>query len=184
MDSDDEVQQTPVAVKEKAKYRKEKVVPVDSDVVLLTAEKVPRKKKVPTQKQLDALNANRSKALEKLTEMRRAKREAKENAKKMVEEKILDNAPKVREIDTGMAALKAEMEELKRQLAEKKAEKVVEKVEKVEPEKPKRKVKKVIYEDDDEDVEEIVEVVQRKSQVRPKPITGTDLLDKLFFTSR
>lgn len=142
----------------------------------------------PTQAQLDALNANRGKALEKLTEQRRKKREEKEEVKKIVEEVKLDRAPKVREIDSTVASLKAEMEALKKAFSEKSkpmTEKPLEKPkEEIVKPPPVRKVKKVIYEDEDEDNEEIVEVVQRKTQVRPKPVTGTELLDRLFFQGR
>lgn len=173
MDSDDEIQQQPVERTDtavpKGTYRTKAVKEAEAAL--------PRKKKVPTQKQLDALNANRSKALEKLTEMRRAKAAEKAEVKKITEEVKLDRAPKVREIDTSMAVIKAEMEALKKELAESRKVVVKPVEEKVEP---KRKVKKVVYENE-EDEEEIIEVVRKKVPAKAKSITGTELLDKLFF---
>lgn len=208
MDSDSDTQSVPVpeqvkkskdivsldtAKKQTGRSRLAGAIPKPAEeqpeTILVVANKLPRKKYQPTEKQLKALEENRAKGLAKLTEQRRVKREEKEKekvddkarkeeAKQFVEEKRLDAAPKIREIDGSMIAMKKEMEELRKQLLEAKEAKEP-KVEK--EEKPKKKVKKIIYESDDEDAEEIVEVIRRTSKPKPASITGTALLDKLFF---
>ena len=184
MSSDEDEKVVEVINTEKRGRPKGDGIKETTDEVVLTKTVLTKspKKKVPTQKQLDALNANRGKALEKLTAMRREKAKLKEEAKREVEERTLDKAPKVREIDSEMARMKQEMEELKKQLSEKKTMQTEVKEVREVVKEPSRKVKKIVYEDDDEEVEEVVEVVKRKSATRQKPITGTELLDRLFFT--
>jgi chromosome segregation ATPase len=170
---------TPAAIKNKGGRPKKEPQP---EVKIESKVKLPKRQL--SQEALEKLAKARAKGLEKLTELRRQKKVAtdelkkeREEEKQKVKEKMLDAAPKVREIDSTVSTLRAEMEALKKELNEAKAKPV----EKVVEEKPKKKVKKIIYEDSDEDVEEVVEVVKRKSATKPKSLTGTELLDRLFF---
>lgn len=159
------------------KAKKKETVAKEEPIVVMT--KKPRKPM--TEEHKAKLAPGRAKGLEKLTEMRRQRKllkeeqeKEKQEALKIVQEKKLDAAPKVKEIDSSVAALRAEMEALKKQLAEAKAPAPA-------PEPKQKKVKKIIYEDDDDEVEEVVEVVRKKATPKQKSITGTELLDTLFF---
>jgi len=152
-------------------------VDVGDKEVILT--KPPRKPRVLTEESKAKIDAGRAKALATLTEQRRQRAAEKEEINKVVEEKKkqieevkLDKAPKVREIDETVVALRKEMEELKKQLAKPKEEAAP---------KP-RKVKKIVYED--ESSEEEVVVRRRAPQPKPvidAPLEGRALLDHLFF---
>lgn len=157
---------------------KEKVV-VHSDI------KIKRRKPLSDESKAK-LAVNRQKGLEKLSQLRRERAAMKEQTKKdiaeakqIVEDKKLDKAPKVREIDGTVAALRAEMEALKKQLAESKKAEVKEVAD-----TPKKKVKKIVYEEEEDDVEEVVEVVKRKSAPKNKALSGSELLDALFFKNQ
>lgn len=181
--SEDEVAvEAPVETKKPNVKDKKKKEPIEITEPVIIGKK--KEKKVFTEAHKKQLDAARAKGLEKLTEMRRKRKELKEQLEKekeeglkIVQEKKLDAAPKVREIDSSVAALRAEMEALKKQLAEAKAPAPA-------PEPKQKKVKKIIYEDDDDDVEEVVEVVRKKSIPKQKNLTGTELLDKLFFQNK
>ncbi len=151
-------------------------VDVGDKEVILT--KPPRRPRVLTEESKAKIDAGRAKALAVLTEQRRQRAAEKaeinkvvEEKKKQIEEVKLDKAPKVREIDETVVALRKEMEELKKSLA--KPEEA--------PPKKERKVKKIVYEDESSEEEVIV---RRKVQPKPiveAPLEGRALLDHLFF---
>lgn len=186
MDSESENESVPeVQIPEKApkKIGRPKIPdPVDVGTTEVILTKKPKKTRVLSEEAKAKIEAGRQKALAVLTENRRKRAAAKElmkaeeaDLKKQVEEKKLDKAPKVREIDDTIMTLKAELAEMKKQLQKPEKEK----------EEPKRKVKKIIYEDEDDDVEEVVQVVRRKAvpkkEEKPEVLEGRALLDHLFF---
>lgn len=159
--------------------------PVQEEVVVLTKD--PKKKRVMTPELKEILKNASQKGLAKLTEMRREKALRKEQDAKEMEEvkqvfemKKLDAAPKVKEIDSNMVAMRKEMDDLKKMLDEERNKKKAPETELAE--KPtKKKIKKIIYEEESSGEEEVVKVVRKKSEPKPPIITGTALLDKLFF---
>jgi len=152
--------------------------PVDIGDKEIILTKPPRKPRVLSEESKAKIDAGRAKALATLTEQRRQRAVEKaeinkvvEEKKKQIEEVKLDKAPKVREIDETVVALRKEMEELKKSLVKPQEEP---------PPKKERKVKKIIYEDDE--VEE--EVVPKRKAFKPvpdAPLEGRALLDHLFF---
>jgi hypothetical protein len=166
--------------KPKNKGGRPRLDPVDVGDKDIVFTKPPTKPRVLSDEAKAKIAAGRAKGLAILTEQRRQRQAEKEEIKKVVEDKKkqieevkLDKAPKVREIDETVVALRKEMEELKKQLAQP-------------PPEPKkeRKVKKIIYEDDE--VEEEV-VPKRKAAPKPTedaPLEGRALLDHLFFGSK
>jgi len=194
MDSDDEslaLQPHPsekaqvIEVDVKKKRGPKQHGPVQDAVVVLTKD--PKKKRVMTPELKEILKKASAKGLEKLTEIRREKAKKKEEEAKEMEEvkqvfemKKLDAAPKVKEIDSSMTAMRKEMDELKKTLEEERNKKKAPETELAE--KPtKKKIKKIIYEEESSGEEEVVKVVRKKSEPKPPVITGTALLDKLFF---
>jgi hypothetical protein len=167
-----------IALKKKTAGRpRHDPVDVGDKEVILT--KPPRKPRVLTEESKAKIDAGRAKALATLTEQRRQRALEKaeitkvvEEKKKQIEEVKLDKAPKVREIDETVVALRKEMEELKKQLVAPKEPEVAPKKE--------RKVKKVVYEDESSEEE----VVVRRRAPKPAvdaPLEGRALLDHLFF---
>lgn len=153
----------------------------------IKVEKVKKPRKPMTEKHLEHLKIARVKALEALTIKRKTDAEKKEIRKKENDEirgeiKLakLDKAPKVVELDTTVLSLKAELEELKKRLAE-----PVE----------KKKQKKIVYESSSD--EEVVYVKKEKKQrdivikevikevpvnIQPTaPLTGKDYIDRVLF---
>jgi len=189
MESDDEslIQPPPsvqeVAVKKKRGPRQHG--PVQEPVVVLTKD--PKNKRTMTPELKEILKKASQKGLEKLTEIRREKALKKEQdalemaeVKQVIEMKKLDAAPKVKEIDSSVAAMRKEMDDLKKTLEEERNKKKAPETELAE--KPtKKKIKKIIYEEESSGEDEVVKVVRKKSEPRPPVITGTALLDKLFF---
>ena len=185
MSSDEElspkVEAKPIeTAKPKNKGGRPRMDPVDVGDKEVILTKPPRKPRVLTEESKAKIDAGRAKALATLTEQRRQRAAEKEEINKVVEEKKkqieevkLDKAPKVREIDETVVALRKEMEELKKQLAKPKEEAA--------PAPKPRKVKKIVYEDESSE-EEVV--VRRKVQSKPvvdAPLEGRALLDHLFF---
>ena len=152
--------------------------PVDIGDKEIILTKPPRKPRVISEESKAKIDAGRAKALATLTEQRRQRAIEKaeinkvvEEKKKQIEEVKLDKAPKVREIDENVVALRKEMEELKKSLVKSQEEP---------PPEKERKVKKIIYGDDE--VEE--EVVSKRKAFKPvpdAPLEGRALLDHLFF---
>lgn len=193
MDSDDESLKNPKETPEislvtqeisvKKKRGAKPKLPVEDAIQVLTKKPT----KTPcSEERLKQLADMRVKGLARLTEIRRENAQTRElakaelvEAKKTVELKKLDAAPKVKEIDSSMAEMRKEMAELKKMLD---AERLKPKAPESElAEKPKKKVKKIIYEEESEGEEEVVKVVRKKAEPKPPVITGTALLDKLFF---
>ena len=102
---------------------KAEVMEHDKDVIMTTSGKK-KNRNPPSEKQLEHLAKNRVKALEVLTSQRRAREEAKakkgeeeEEIRHTVEMRKLDAAPKVKQIDSDVVALKAELDSLKKQFS-------------------------------------------------------------------
>jgi len=185
MSSDEELSPKEVAkpietAKPKNKGGRPRMDPVDVGDKEVILTKPPRKPRVLTEESKAKIDAGRAKALATLTEQRRQRAAEKaeinkvvEEKKKQIEEVKLDKAPKVREIDETVVALRKEMEELKKQLAKPKEEAAP-------APKKERKVKKIVYEDESSEEEVIV---RRKVQSKPAdaPLEGRALLDHLFF---
>lgn len=183
MSSDEElspkVEAKPIeTAKPKNKGGRPRQDPVDIGDKEIILTKPPRRPRVLTEESKAKIDAGRAKALATLTEQRRQRAAEKaeinkvvEEKKKQIEEVKLDKAPKVREIDENVVALRKEMEELKKSLVKPQEEP---------PPKKERKVKKIVYEDESSE-EEII--VKRKAfkPVPDAPLEGRALLDHLFF---
>jgi len=165
-----------IAAKKKTAGRpRQDPVDVGDKEVILT--KPPRRPRVLTEESKAKIDAGRAKALAVLTEQRRQRAAEKaeinkvvEEKKKQIEEVKLDKAPKVREIDETVVALRKEMEELKKSLAKPEEP----------PPKKERKVKKIVYEDESSE-EEIIVKRKASKPVVDAPLEGRALLDHLFF---